>query len=240
MPLFLDTADSEAHVLKAIKGAGAELVLISPFVQLSPRVEQWLGTIDKGGRTEIRLVCRVDSLAEAEEAKLRAFENIAVRHMDDLHAKCYANEDGIVLTSLNLYAASSKNYEMGVYFDADEDAELYEKAMAEARHIWDHAEPADIGGSKRKGRAWLFRASKSGKKSGSPVGHCIRCGTSTDYDPKKPYCGRCFRQWLRFKNPTYADDRCHGCGKEESKGFSLEKPECYSCYKRHARGGVTA
>ena len=184
-------------------------------------------------------MCRVDSLAAAEKAKLAAFENLEVRHMDDLHAKCYGNGDGIVLTSLNLYAASAKNYEMGVYFDATEDAELYEQAMAEARHIWDHAAPTEIGAAKPKGRkpAWLSRPSRNGKKTerAEPAsGHCIRCGAGTDYDPKKPYCPSCFRQWARFKNPTYADDRCHGCGKEEPKGFSLEKPECYPCYKRYA------
>lgn len=236
MPSFLDATASNASIIKTIKGAGDQLYLISPYVQLASQVAQWLSTVDRKG-VETHLVCRFKDLHDREREKLKAYENVTVYDVPELHAKCYANGSGIVLTSLNLYEASRDNFEMGVYFDAEGDPDLYREAMEEARHIIEHASPVSLGGEpkkkRRKMRSGFFSASRKSDKSATPSGgHCIRCGTSTVYNPKRPYCPKCFKQWSQYRNPTYADDRCHGCGKEEQKGFSLEKPECYPCYKK--------
>lgn len=237
MPLFLDNAASNARIIDTIKKADDALLLISPYVQLSPAVSRWLATVDKKGvRTD--LICRVPDLSGSEKAKLSAYENLTVYHYEDLHAKCYANASGVVLTSLNLYDASRKNSEMGVYFDAGDDPVLYREAMDEARHLLEHADAVDVGGLKpaKKRTVWLSRSSrKTSEAARTLTGFCIRCGANVAYGPDKPYCAACFRQWARFKNPAYADDRCHGCGTEQGGGFSLEKPECYQCYKKHAR-----
>lgn len=144
----------------------------------------------------------------------------------------------MVLTSLNLYEASEQNYEMGVWLDADDDRAAFEDAMREVRSIITHATPVPLPGGGRKGRGGAKRDGllvRNKRAPGPPdTGHCIRCGADVSYDPAKPYCAKCFRQWARFRNPAYADDRCHGCGREEPKGFSLEKPECRRCYKRNA------
>ncbi|MDT0631315.1 hypothetical protein RM540_06085, partial [Rubrivirga sp. F394] len=124
--------------------------------------------------------------------------------------------------------------------DAETDRAAYEEALREAESIIRAATPVDQGSPNSKS----VRGRKSGRRayvskpSPSASGFCIRCGTGTDYDTAKPYCGKCFRQWLRFKSPAYADDRCHGCGAENEKAFSLEKPECYPCYKRNAKAAM--
>lgn len=142
---------------------------------------------------EIHLVCRFDDLREAEKEKLGEYENLSVYDMPDLHAKCYANGQGVVLTSLNLYDASSKNYEMGVYFDAEEDAALYEEAMVEVRHILDHAKPVSVSGKiQRAKKLGASRSTSRRPKSQDALrkaeGPCVRCGTRMDCDPKKPIC----------------------------------------------------
>ena len=250
---FLTTKDSLSKIDQVIRKAEEALTILTPYVQISDDFERKLRDANSHG-VEIRLVCRGNDLKPSQREALSRYENLTVYDAPKLHAKCFVNESGAVITSLNFYEASEQNLEMGVYLDASEDPEAYREAVREAnsivesskelvgtpkkRHRGRHTNSTPEGASEKSGR---FRfLSKKSPRATHKKGHCIRCGTSTDYDPSKPYCAGCFKQWARFKNPTYADDRCHGCGKEEAKRFSLEKPECYSCYKRHAKGGVTA
>ena len=229
MPAFLDTDAAVSRIIAAAKNADQSLILITPYVQLWPKVTRWLRDADKRG-VSIDVVCRASDLNDEQRRTLASFTNLTLRDAPDLHAKCYANESGVVLTSFNLYQASRKNYEMGVCFDAEEDAELYGEAMQEARHIVEGASEVAPAKSRKRKRAWLTRG-----KTKPPHGHCIRCKASIGRDAKKPYCASCFRKWARYKNPTYADDYCHGCGREDEGGFSLERPECYTCFKVQRR-----
>ena len=63
------------------------------------------------------------------------------------------------------------------------------------------------------------------------LGICIRCGESISLDPAKPYCSRCFRNWNRYKNEAYAEERCHICGKAHKT--SMTKPSCRDCYAEY-------
>ncbi len=48
--------------------------------------------------------------------------------MQDLHAKCYLNENEALLTSMNLYEFSqSNNDEMGLIVSKREEPDLYDK-----------------------------------------------------------------------------------------------------------------
>ena len=244
MARFLTTKGSLFEIENVIQRARRRLTIITPFVQVSDDFARRLQDADQKD-IEIRLVCRVGSLAEKQKAALAEYRNLVVYDDEKLHAKCFVNESGLVLTSLNFYEASEQNNEMGVYLDSETDRAAYEEAVREADSIVRAAgPPVDFGSSrskpKRSGKKGAGNFITRGRKAkAAPTGgNCIRCGTGMDYDPKKPYCGRCFRQWLRFKNPTYADDRCHGCGAEDAKAFSLEKPECYACYKRNAKAAV--
>lgn len=246
---FLTTKNSLAQIERIIQTAERVLTIITPFVQISDDFARRLRDADHEG-TLIRLVCRTADLTLAQKRILTGFDNLTVYDDAKLHAKCFINERGVVLTSLNFYQASEQNNEMGVYLDAKEDRAAYQDAVREADSIIKSAEefPLPQEATKRNAGA---RAPKSVKKKPSVKerlgfgrggarkkvksagGHCIRCRSETDYNPRKPYCMSCFRQWSRYSNPSYADNHCHGCGAEEAKAFSLEKPECYSCYKRN-------
>jgi len=238
---FLTTKGSLFEIENVIQRAGRRLTIITPFVQVSDDFARRLRDADEQG-VEIRLVCRVGDLAEKQKAALAAYRNLSVYDDPKLHAKCFVNDDGLVLSSLNFYQASEQNNEMGVYLDARDDREAYAEAAREAESIVRAAgSPVDLGSKgPRAKQGRKPRQAYVAKSAPTPPtsGFCIRCGTGTDYNPTKPYCSNCFRQWLRFKNPTYADDRCHGCGTEDAKAFSLEKPECYPCYKRSAKAAV--
>lgn len=64
-------------------------------------------------------------------------------------------------------------------------------------------------------------------------GYCIRCGSSISYNPEKPLCSNCYKIWSQFGDETYPENYCHCCGKENPQKTSVEKPLCYSCWKKN-------
>ena len=242
---FLTTADSIARIEGVIRQADGDLHLVSPYVQLSERYRRRLADADADGVTT-HLVCRARDLKADQQAFLSSLSRLRLYDAPKLHGKVFVNGRGAVLTSFNLYEASEQNHETGVWLCADADRQAYDDVRREVASIIGHA--TEVRPDKAPSAKTEAPKAKEGrgrflvKAKGAPpaAGHCIRCGAGVDYDPKRPYCPACFRQWARFKNPAYGDDRCHGCGGEDAKAFSLEKPECRRCYKRNARRAQAA
>lgn len=257
MARFLTTKGALAQIETVISTARRELHLISPFVQLTDAHARRL--IDADARAiQISLVCRYDALKADERAFFAGLGNARVLDDPDLHAKCFINERGLVLTSLNLYGASEKNNEMGVWLDVEEDTEAYQAALLEARSIRDYATEVArveaIQGEVRAFGAGPIQRSRSSRRANgqgsdgrlpaktsqaqplqvhTSEGVCIRCGGSVVYDPSRPYCRGCYSEWKEWANPLYEDRHCHSCGRANG-GYTMEKPECYACYKENA------
>jgi PLD-like domain len=75
---------------------------------------------------------------------------------------------------------------------------------------------------------------KSNYKSNSAKeldhGYCIRCELEISLNIGIPYCNKCFSTWQQFQNPFYEEKVCHGC--KNPHPTTMEKPLCYSCYKK--------
>jgi phosphatidylserine/phosphatidylglycerophosphate/cardiolipin synthase-like enzyme len=55
---------------------------------------------------------------------LQGLRFVILKYNEDLHAKCYVNDDKMVITSLNLYEFSmANNKEMGVLIDKTDPAD---------------------------------------------------------------------------------------------------------------------
>ena len=57
---------------------------------------------------------------------------------------------------------------------------------------------------------------------------CIRDGEEIGFDLSKPYCGKCFRSWSRWKNREYSEEYCHICGLNGPS--TMDSPICVRCY----------
>lgn len=248
MAQFLTTADSVSRIEAVMRQAEGDLYLVSPFVQLSERYRRRLADADDAGVTT-HLVCRAGDLKADQRETLASLSGLRLYDSPKLHGKVFLNGRGAVLTSFNLYEASEQNHETGVWLCAEADREAYGDVRREVASIVGHATEVPSGGapgsgaSGRAARGEGGRSATRGRKKtpAPPVrGHCVRCGEDVAYDPARPYCPTCFRQWTRFRNPAYGDDRCHGCGREEAGAFSLEKPECRRCYRRNAERRAAA
>jgi hypothetical protein len=230
MAEFLTTSGTAHHIENIIIDAKNNLTLVSPYLKLSKTLFERLK--DASGRgVKIKIVYGKDELKPNEKNSLAELKN-ELYYFENLHAKCYFNDDKMVITSMNMYEFSEKtNREMGVLIDKNSDAQLYQKAFAEVQSILKSAEIISNNKVERRYSAQESRPNKNIPHSVVPtVGYCIRCENRIAFDQYKPYCGNCYSVWAEYSNPSYEENVCHCCGEFETT--TMEKPVCYSCYKK--------
>ena len=135
MAKFLNTSATNYFLEELIKGAKDRLVLISPFLKLNDRIKELLE--DKNRlKIDVHIVYGKSELQPQEIEWLKAQSYIRTSFCKNLHAKCYLNEENVIVTSLNLYEFSQiNNNEMGILIRRDDDAELYKETYEEAQRI---------------------------------------------------------------------------------------------------------
>jgi phosphatidylserine/phosphatidylglycerophosphate/cardiolipin synthase-like enzyme len=135
MAKFLNTSATNYYLEELIKGAADRLILISPYLKLNDRVKELLE--DKNRlKIDVRIVYGKSALQPAEISWLNELSFIRTSFCKNLHAKCYLNESGCIITSLNLYEFSQvNNNEMGVYISREDDTEMYRDTYDEAQRI---------------------------------------------------------------------------------------------------------
>lgn len=135
MAKFLTTTGINYNLEELIKEAKEKLILISPFLRLNDRIKELLA--DKNRlKIDVRIVYGKVELQPEEINWLKDQAYIRTSFMQNLHAKCYLNEEKCIITSLNLYEFSQiNNNEMGVLINRTDDGELYKDAYEETQRI---------------------------------------------------------------------------------------------------------
>ena len=227
MATFLTTNGISYNIEKIIQEAQSELILISPYLQISKTFFERLKDASERG-VKIIIVYGKDKLRPNERNSLASLKKLQLYSFENLHAKCYFNQNNMVITSMNMYEFSEKNNrEMGVLISLPEDKELYEKASDEYNSIKQSSEVIELTKSERK-----FSAKDSNMvdhQNKPKRGYCIRCGKSIPYNVDKPMCWDCFTEWEIYENYDYLEVHCHRCG--EFTETTVEKPLCYPCFK---------
>ncbi|WP_018343894.1 phospholipase D family protein [Cytophaga aurantiaca] len=231
MAEFLTTNGTSYHIENIIIEAKSKLVLISPYLQISKTFYERLKDASNKN-VAIKIIYGKDELKPNEKNSLAELKNIELFYFQNLHAKCYLNENKMVITSMNMYEFSEKtNREMGVLIDRNVDKDLFDKAVAETLSILQSAEPVHLTRSERQTIAPV-KSNTSGqakqKYQKQIRGYCIRCETRIDYNPEKPYCPDCFSIWAQFENPDYRENVCHRCGEYDET--SMNKPQDRDCF----------
>jgi hypothetical protein len=228
MAEFLTTSGTAHHVENIIIDAKDHLTLVSPYLKLSKTLFERLK--DASGRgVKIKIIYGKDELKPNEKNSLAELKSDLL-FFENLHAKCYFNDNKMVITSMNMYEFSEKtNREMGVLIDKQTDRQLYEKAFAEVQSI---IKSAEIIPNTKVERKFAVNEQKNPNKSNfaPAVGYCIRCEGRINFDPSKPYCPNCYSVWAEYGNKLYEESVCHCCG--EFEVTTMEKPVCYSCFRK--------
>ena len=232
---FLETNGISNALTELIKNSEEKLFLISPYLQIADRLRLFIKEKDSRNIIDIKVVFRTDKLKAEELSFLQELNNVKVLSCDNLHAKCYLNENTAIITSMNLYQHSQQNnWEMGIKIEKNFDSELYEKIFEEVKLIISSSQPTayfikkidkDVEVSSKN-----IQATSKKSKENINKGFCIRCGTNIQPNPEKPLCFNCFKSWEKYGNTEYKENFCHACGKESTS--TVLKPICYTCYKK--------
>ena len=222
MAEFLTTQGTSYYIEDIIRNAKNELVLISPYLQLSKTFFERLQDADRQN-VKIILIYGKDELKPNEKKQLQELRNLSLYFFKHLHAKCFFNEESMVITSMNMYEFSEKtNREMGVLIRAKDDEKVYGEAVKEAQSIVHLATKDEL--KRPKSRSYSY------KPRTKQTGHCLRCGKSIPLALGKPYCPDCFVAWSEWENPNYKEQYCHNCGKPAPT--TMLKPQCPSCFRK--------
>ncbi len=217
---FLTTLEASAKVEKIIREAKNELTIITPFLKLSNLfLERFRDAENRGVR--IKLIYGKRELDSKEQNNLEQLNNLDLYFCESLHAKCYFNEEQMVITSLNLYDYSIKNNrEMGVYIKREENEKLFSDALTEANSIIQSAISEKI--------SVVREILVEDEEVNHRTGFCIRYHETISFNPDKPLCTSCYKVWVEFGDPDYPENYCHACGKIASTSY--RKPLCWKCY----------
>jgi hypothetical protein len=141
MAKLLTTSGINYVIEEIIKKAQERLILVSPYLKLNDRIKELLSS-GYHPDLDIQIVYGKCELDPPERQWLSGVPHIHTRFCQNLHAKCYLNEDLCVVTSLNLHQFSQQNNnEMGVMIRRATDHQLYADVVLEVDRLVRISEP---------------------------------------------------------------------------------------------------
>tara|TARA_R110001583_G_scaffold6249_5_gene32214 strand:- start:2855 stop:3595 length:741 start_codon:yes stop_codon:yes gene_type:complete len=142
MAKYLRTSGITAELENLIREAKKELYIISPYLKLSDNMKELLNDKERE-KVDVRMIFGKQELAPTEMSFLEKLKYVRLYISKNLHAKCYLNENKMIIASMNLYEFSQQhNREMGILIDAEneEDKQVYEDASSDIESIMHNSE----------------------------------------------------------------------------------------------------
>ena len=164
---------------------------------------------------------------------LQGLRFVILKYNEDLHAKCYVNDDKMVITSLNLYEFSmANNKEMGVLIDKNDpaDTDLFNDAFKEVDYINETSQRFELTSPKpqtfvkQADTKSNFSKQTTKQSSSKQPGYCIRTGIEIPFNVEKPLSYDSFKKWNEVANPDYPEKFCHFSGEPSNGETSVSKP----------------
>lgn len=137
MAKFLETQAISNELMKLIKDAKDKIILVSPYLKVNTQIQERLKTKSKIGTfSEIVIIYGKSELKKTELEWIKEIDDLKVIEKNNLHAKCYINEERAIICSMNLYDYSQQNnIEMGILITKKEDEEAYQTLIEEINNI---------------------------------------------------------------------------------------------------------
>jgi phosphatidylserine/phosphatidylglycerophosphate/cardiolipin synthase-like enzyme len=219
---FLTTKQISGEIERVIREANNFIIIISPYVNVSNMYIERLLEAEKNN-VKTHFVFGKEQIPKIEETKFSQFTKMKMHYLDNLHAKCYLNEEIAIITSMNLYEYSEQNNrEMGLLIEKKDNEKIYSEISREANSVIQNAEPYFVKSLKKELN--VKYANINNKKA-----YCIRCGKEIDLNTEKPMCFNCYNTWADFFNYDYPERHCHVCGNDAET--TMAKPLCYNCFR---------
>jgi phosphatidylserine/phosphatidylglycerophosphate/cardiolipin synthase-like enzyme len=235
MARFINTKEAVSELEKLIRNAGEKLYLVSPYLKLSKDFRVLLNYRNRNDKVTT-VIFGKHELKSDELNFLQGLSFVVLYYHEDLHAKCYANDDKMIITSLNLYEFSmANNKEMGVLIDRNDpaDAQTFADAMAEVEFIRSTSDryefTAEKINSSERVRDQAVNQKAADKATAAPTkqvvtGYCIRTGVEIPFNIEKPFCYEAYKSWRQFENGDYPEKYCHFSGEPSNGETCFNKP----------------
>ena len=251
MGKFLNPTDLKANLYRIFKEAEEEIIIISPFIQLSDELKTLLKPKQKMQDFRITILYGKNekdptkSLNPSDYAFFNQFPNHEIFYNANLHAKYYANESESIITSLNLHQFSLKNnIEVGTLLKKpvisltslitgteDSDAfNYFDKVLSKSApvHIAEN-------GSRYKSSTVIVDNARVFLNGAKTSGYCIRSGEKIPFNLEKPFSAKAYLEWAKYKNESYKENYCHFSGEKSNGQTSFAKP-VLSKYWKEVKG----
>lgn len=234
MAKFINTRKAVSEIEDLIRNAGERLILISPYLKLSKDFRELLAF--RNGKDKITTIVFGKQELKPDELRfLQGLRFVVLKFNEDLHAKCYVNDDKMIITSLNLYEFSmANNKEMGVLVDRNDpaDVQLFADAMAEVDFIqqtsqrFEFVAPRPEVSDKSSARSPVPRPAErtTDARKSSSVGYCIRTGAEIPFDIERPFSYDAYKVWNQNKDPNHPEKYCHFSGEISNGETSFKRP----------------
>ncbi len=230
MAKFINTRKAVSEIEDLIKNAGERLILVSPYLKLSKDFKELLTY--RNSKDKITTVIFGKQELNPDEMKfLQGLRFVILKYNEDLHAKCYVNDDKMVITSLNLYEFSmANNKEMGVLIDKNDpaDSQLFEDAFKEVDYINQTSQRFELNAPKPTFIKQSDYKSSKEKSNAIPTtngkGFCIRTGVEIPFNVEKPLSYDAYKKWNEFGDPDYPERFCHYSGEPANGETSVSRP----------------
>ena len=234
MARFINTRKAVSEIEDLIKNAGENLYLVSPYLKLSKDFKELLSYRNNKNKVTT-VVFGKQELKPDELNFLKGLRFIVLYYHEDLHANCYANDEKMIITSLNLYEFSmANNKEMGVLIDKNDPADMqtFLDSMDEVEFIISTsgryeftAEKIDVSEkiSERVTKQKIAEKKTAPKKQVS-TGYCIRTGAEIAFNIEKPLCYESYKSWSKFANSEYPEKFCHFSGEPSNGETCVKRP----------------
>lgn len=197
-----------------IQNTNKWLIILSPYVRLPLKTKGYFEKL-LSRNVEIILIYKTNNdkssyqNIKAEDYEWLIKHKIQVKSCECLHAKCYINECGILVASINLIDYSmSNNFEQGIYIKKVanyEEQEIYEDILHD---ILDLNLDSELD----------FDYDKYNS------GYCIRTGKRIEFNINKPMCDEAWDEWCKTRDPDIEEKYCHYSGKESGGKTSIRRP----------------
>lgn len=148
---FLTGHKLNAAIEDIIRNANHEMLIVSPYIHLHERFVEAFKTLHDKPHVRITLLFgkangdKTSTFHKDSIAFFKSLPNIEIAHRKNLHAKFYANEDGSIMTSMNLYAYSQDvNIETGYRVDYESKSQAIQAQNDAWNHFYEIFDGADL------------------------------------------------------------------------------------------------
>ena len=140
MSKFVNGASSYGEITEIINGAYSELYILTPYLKIPQQTKNYIKNVDKRG-IKFTIISRAENYTEknVNETDIQFLTELTsanIRVCENLHAKCFLNENKGLITSMNLHEHSqTHNWEMGIVFTKADDPAIYNDTLNEVMMI---------------------------------------------------------------------------------------------------------